>query len=110
MRYAALAGVNFVLGTDANGYHVDFGDEMAEMVRMHEVIGLDAESCLRAATSRAAAAIGLEATVGKLAPGYSADLLIVRGRPWRDIRDLTVDNLVAVVARGEVVAGALPAR
>ena len=47
---------------------------------------------------------------GRLAPGYSADLLIVRGRPWRDIRDLTVDNLVAVVARGEVVAGALPAQ
>ena len=110
MRYGAIAGVNFVLGTDANGYHVDFGDEMAELARMHEVIGLDAESCLRAATSKAAAAIGLDATIGRLAPGYSADLLIVRGRPWRDIRDLTVDNLVAVVARGEVVAGALPAQ
>jgi imidazolonepropionase-like amidohydrolase len=108
LRAAAAAGVTFVLGTDANGHHVDFGDEMDELVRMHEVIGLEAESCLKAATSGAAAAIGLGATIGRLAPGYCADLLIVRGCPWRDIRDLTIANVVAVVARGEVVAGALP--
>ena len=108
LRDAAAAGVNFVLGTDANGHHVDFGDEMAELVRMHEVLGLDAETCLKAATSRAAAAIGLDTAIGRLAPGYCADFLIVRGRPWHDIQDLTLDNLVAVVARGKLVAGALP--
>jgi len=108
MRAAGAAGVNFVLGTDANGYHVDFGDEMAELVRMHEVIGLDAESCLKAATSGAAAAIGLDTVIGRLASGYRADFLVVRGRPWRDIHDLSLDNLVAVVAHGQVVAGTLP--
>src|SRR6185437_7328643 len=31
---AARAGVRFVLGTDANGFHVDFGDQMREIAQM----------------------------------------------------------------------------
>jgi imidazolonepropionase-like amidohydrolase len=108
-RYAAAAGVRFVLGTDANGHHVDFGDQMAELVRMHQLFGYDAARCLRAATSEAAAVVGLGSTVGTLAPGYGADLLVVQGRPWTDIADLRVERIVAVVSRGRVVAGSLPA-
>ncbi|KPI05274.1 amidohydrolase [Actinobacteria bacterium OK074] len=108
LRHAAGAGVPFVLGTDANGHHVAFGDQMAEVVRMTEVLGLGAEAALRAATSEAADALGLAGKVGRLAPGFGADLLVVRGRPWQRIADLTPDNLVAVVSRGEVVAGELP--
>jgi imidazolonepropionase-like amidohydrolase len=108
LRQAADAGVAFVLGTDANGHHVAFGDQMAEVVRMTEVLGVDAERALRAATSRAAEAVGLGAKVGTLAPGYGADLLVMQGRPWRNIADLNTENLVAVVSRGRVVAGMLP--
>lgn len=108
LRAAADAGVPFVLGTDANGHHVAFGDQMAEVVRMTEVLGLGAEAALRAATSQAARAVGLGGITGRLAPGLGADLLVVRGRPWRRIADLTTDNLVAVVSRGRLVAGELP--
>jgi imidazolonepropionase-like amidohydrolase len=108
-RYAAAAGVRFVLGTDANGHHVDFGDQMAELVRMHQLFGYDAARCLRAATSEAATVVGLGSTVGTLTPGYGADLLVVQGRPWTDIADLRVERIVAVVSRGRVVAGSLPA-
>jgi imidazolonepropionase-like amidohydrolase len=108
LRDAADVGVEFVLGTDANGHHVAFGDQMAEARRMGEVLGLNAEQVLRAATSRAARAVGLGRVAGTLAPGYGADLLVMRGRPWLDVSDLRTEHLVAVVSRGRLVAGALP--
>ncbi|GAA3474501.1 metal-dependent hydrolase family protein [Nonomuraea roseola] len=106
LREAARMGVRFVLGTDANGHHVRFGDQLAEVVHMTEILGMDAESALRAATSDAADAIG--APVGRIAQGLGADLVVLRGRPWERIEDLATENIVAVVSRGRLVAGALP--
>jgi imidazolonepropionase-like amidohydrolase len=108
LRHAADVGVRFVLGTDANGHHVQLGDEMAELARMSDVLGFDAPRCLRAATSDAAAAIGLGDELGRIAPGYGADLVVMRGRPWLDLRELRPENIVAVVCRGQVVHGELP--
>lgn len=105
---AARAGVRFVLGTDANGHHVDFGDQMREVIRMTQIFGIDAEAALRAATSLAAESIGLGSQVGELSPGMGADFLVMKGRPWERIEDLTLDNLVGVVCRGRLAAGALP--
>jgi imidazolonepropionase-like amidohydrolase len=102
------AGVQFVLGTDANGHHVRFGDQMVEIGRMREVLGMSPEQALRAATSRAAEAVGLGQVVGTIAPGFAPDFLVMRGRPWLNGAELCVDRLVAVVSRGRVVAGALP--
>jgi imidazolonepropionase-like amidohydrolase len=107
-RAAAKAGVRFVLATDASGYFVEFGDQMAEVVRMTEVLGIDAETALRAATSDAAASIGLGAVTGRIAPGLGADFVVLRGRPAERIEDLTPANIVAVVCRGSLVAGELP--
>ena len=104
----AKAGVRFVLATDASGYFVEFGDQMAEVVRMTEVLGIDAETALRAATSDAAASIGLGAVTGRIAPGLGADFVVLRGRPAERIEDLTPANIVAVVCRGSLVAGELP--
>jgi imidazolonepropionase-like amidohydrolase len=47
--------------------------------------------------------------VGTVGTGYGADFVVVRGRPWLDVADLRVDGIVAVVSRGAVVAGSLPA-
>lgn len=107
-RHAAGRGVGFVLGTDANGFHVDFGDQMRELRRMHEVLGYDAGQCLRAGTSGAAQAIGLGDRIGRLAQGYGADIVIMRGRPWLEMADIDTARIVAVISRGKVVAGALP--
>jgi imidazolonepropionase-like amidohydrolase len=107
-RAAARAGVRFVLGTDASGYFVAFGDQMAEVRRMTEVLGIGAQAALRAATSQAAAAIGLGERVGSIKPGFGADFVVLRGHPWEDIADLSTDNIVAVVCRGQLVAGELP--
>jgi imidazolonepropionase-like amidohydrolase len=105
---AAAAGVRFVLGTDANGVMVRFGEQHEEVHRMREIFDWTPERTLVAATSDAAAAVGLGDRIGTLAPGYGADLVIIRGRPWERIEDLHRDAIVAVVSRGRVVAGALP--
>lgn len=104
---AAAAGVDFVLGTDANGFHVLFGDHMTEVRRMAEVLRWDPERALAAATSRAAAAIGRD-DLGSIRVGAKADLLVLDGRPWTDLGQLAVKRIVAVISRGRVVAGALP--
>jgi imidazolonepropionase-like amidohydrolase len=105
---AARAGVRFVLGTDANGHHVRFGDQMQEVGLMTRVLGMDAEAALRSAASLAARSIGLGDRVGTLAATMGADFLVLRGRTWERIGDLRLENLVAVVSRGRVVFGDLP--
>lgn len=105
LRAAAETGVDFVLGTDANGVHVAFGEQMLEVRRMAELFGWSAERALKAATSRAAAAIGRSASLGRLRPGMLADFVVMRGRPWVDIAELDPERIVAVVSRGRVVAG-----
>ncbi|WP_119697928.1 metal-dependent hydrolase family protein [Microbacterium halotolerans] len=106
---AGRAGIRFVLGTDASGQFVDFGDQMQEVRSMAAAFGWSAERALRAATSDAADAIGMGGQVGTLTEGFGADFLIVRGRPWEDISTLQRENIVAVVSRGRLAAGALPA-
>ncbi|SDZ30362.1 amidohydrolase family protein [Herbiconiux ginsengi] len=107
-RAAAEAGVRFVLGTDANGHLVRYGGQLDELRRMRDLFGWTAERTLVSGTSDAADAVGLGDIVGTLAPGYGADFVVVRGRPWRDLDNLTSDRIVAVVARGRLLAGALP--
>jgi imidazolonepropionase-like amidohydrolase len=106
LRAAADAGVDLVLGTDANGFHVGFGEEADEVRRMAEVLGWSAGRALAAATSQAAGAVG-RPDLGRLVPGAKADLVIVDGRPWEDLAALRPDRIVAVVSRGRVVAGSL---
>jgi imidazolonepropionase-like amidohydrolase len=105
---AGRAGVRFVLGTDANGIFVKFGDQMEEVRLMAEMFGWSAERALQSATSDAADAIGMADRVGTLATGLGADFVVLKGRPWEDITQLRTDNIVAVVSRGVVVFGELP--
>ncbi|MGT2424814.1 amidohydrolase family protein [Amnibacterium kyonggiense] len=106
LRAAADLGVDFVLGTDANGFHVRFGEQMDEVRTMARIFGWSAERALQAATSRAARAIR-RADLGRVAVGGPADLLVLRGRPWERIEDLAPSAIVAVIARGRVAHGAL---
>jgi imidazolonepropionase-like amidohydrolase len=105
---AGAAGIRFVLGTDASGRFVRFGDQLEEVRLMKSMFGWTAERALVAATSDAADAIGLGSLVGRIAPGWGTDFVIVKGRPWEDISALHADNIAAVVSRGRVVAGELP--
>jgi imidazolonepropionase-like amidohydrolase len=103
LRIAADAGVDFVLGTDANANHVAFGDQLGELRRMAEIFGWSADRTLQAATSRAAAAIGRGDRLGRIEPGYLADFVVVESRPWENLDAFTADSIVAVFSRGRMV-------
>jgi len=107
LRAAADAGVRFILGSDANGVFTRFGEQMLEVQLMARLFGWTAERALIASTSDAADAIGLD-VAGRLTPGKSADFVVMRGRPWLDVADITTDGIVGVVARGRLLHGALP--
>ncbi|MEX1078144.1 MAG: amidohydrolase family protein [Homoserinimonas sp.] len=107
---AGRAGVRFVLGTDANGVFVKFGDQMEEVRLMAEKFGWTSERALQAATSDAADSIRMGSRIGRLRPGLGADFVVMKGAPNRDIDDLRTENIAAVVARGTVVYGQLPLR
>ena len=64
-------------------------------------LGLSPENALRSATTVAARALGLEAEIGRLAPGYAADLIAVADNPLEDIR--TMEDVLFVMRSGRVV-------
>lgn len=95
---AARAGVPIAAGSDAGtplNPHGSLTPELALMVRH----GLPPMEALRAATASAAAALGLEREIGRVAPGFAADLLVVEGDPLADIGALSRVRLV--LAGGE---------
>ena len=57
---------------------------------------------LRTATSQSAQALGIGNEVGRLRPGFQADILVVEGDPLADLSLLQRPR--AVVAAGELVA------
>lgn len=60
--------------------------------------GLSAEQALKAAGVNAASALGVGLTLGRIAPGAAADLLIVDGDPLSRVDDAL--NIVGVVRNG----------
>ena len=97
---ALRSGVRIAAGTDAGtpfNYHGLFAHELLLMTEL----GMSAEEALLSATSRAAAALGLERECGTLAPGFSADIALVDGDPRNDIAALA--RVRMVFARGRSV-------
>ena len=105
---AGLAGVRFVLGTDASGRYVRFGDQLEEVRAMKKIFGWSDERALVSATSDAADAIRMGHLVGRIEAGKGTDFIVIKGRPWENIADLHADNIVAVVSRGRVISGEMP--
>ncbi len=90
-------GVQIVAGTDAgiDGMpHHQYVGGLEYLVSL----GLPPADVLAMATTKAAAALGLGAVTGRLAPGYDADLIVVDGDPLADIAGLS--RLRRVIARG----------
>jgi 5-methylthioadenosine/S-adenosylhomocysteine deaminase len=78
------AGVNVALGTDgaASNNRLDLFQEMRTAALLAKAVARDAaalpaHAALRAATLGGAAALGLEARIGSIAPGKAADLAAV---------------------------------
>jgi imidazolonepropionase-like amidohydrolase len=88
---AVKAGVKVAFGTDAGIYpHGENARQFAYMVKY----GCSPAKALRSATSDAAELIGRAKDVGRIAPGYYADLVAVKGDPLEDIKAMETIGFV----------------
>jgi imidazolonepropionase-like amidohydrolase len=93
------AGVRIAAGTDAGTAFNPIGGLVDEL-EMYCERGMTAEEALRAATVHAGPLIGPD--VGRVEPGYRADLLLLREDPRADLSTLRRPS--AVVSRGKVLS------
>ncbi|MGH3066536.1 MAG: amidohydrolase family protein, partial [Gaiellaceae bacterium] len=94
------AGVTLAMGFDSGPP----GANAAELIRMVDG-GLTTAEGLEAATTGSAAALGLD-DLGEIAPGKAADLVVVDGDPYDDVRVLAdAANVWLVLRAGRPVAG-----
>jgi imidazolonepropionase-like amidohydrolase len=98
-KRAVKAGVKLAMGSDgwATGMLGENTRELEWLVKA----GLTPEQALATATTNAAALLGKEKELGRIAPGYFADIVAVEGDPLKDIG--AVINNVRWVMKGGVV-------
>lgn len=97
-------GVRVVAGVDSGMAPAKkHGNVWRAVVEMTEA-GYDTAAALAAATSVAAQACSLDGTMGRLAPGYAADLLVVDGDLTTDLAALSTPRTVLVRGRRVDVA------
>jgi imidazolonepropionase-like amidohydrolase len=98
-RKAFKAGVKFAMGSDA--VFSMFGQNTRELGWFIKA-GMTPEQALAAGTTNGAALLGLEKSLGAVAPGYYADIVAVEGDPLKDI-NIVMNNVRWVMKGGEVV-------
>jgi len=99
---AVKAGVKMAFGTDAGVYpHGDNARQFSVMV----TYGMTPIQSIQSATVNAADLLGWGGKVGRIAPGYYADLIAVDGDPLVDVRAL---ERVRFVMKGGVVWRSAP--
>lgn len=95
---AKAMGVTIAFGTDAGVFeHGANGGEFALLVKA----GLTNQEALASATTVAAKTLGMENEIGRIAVGYSADMIAVDANPLTDIR--TLEKVEWVMVRGRVI-------
>jgi imidazolonepropionase-like amidohydrolase len=100
---AVKAGVKIGMGSDA--VYSMFGQNTRELAWFVKA-GLTPEQALASATTTAAALLGLEKDLGRVAPGYLADIIAVEGNPL-DTIDVLFTNVRWVMRDGKVVVDRL---
>lgn len=108
LRKAEQAGVPIALGSDVSNPFVYPGysahEELDWMVRA----GLTPAQALRAGTLGAAEMLGQSESVGRIAEGYEADILILDRNPFEDV--LNSRRLVTVISDGRSIGDVVSAR
>jgi len=91
-------GVSIAFGTDAGVFdHGRNAGELALMVGQ----GMSNREALASATTGAAKVLDMENEIGKIAPGFSADLIAFAGNPLDDVTVL--EKIDWVMVRGRVI-------
>lgn len=91
-------GVKIAFGTDAGVF--DHGKNAGELALMRKG-GMSDREVLASATSFAAEVLGMEKEIGRLSPGFSADIIAVKGNPLADVSVL--EQVDWVMVRGRVI-------
>jgi imidazolonepropionase-like amidohydrolase len=96
---AFKAGARMLVGSDAvyNGFGLNMR-ELTWFVKM----GMTNEQALQTATILPAEALGMEKSLGSVAPGYFADIVAVQGDPLADVK-VAINNVRWVMKGGAVV-------
>ncbi len=97
-------GVRFVAGGDFGHQWTRHGTYAAELVAYVELADLSPLEALLTATANAGPLVGER--LGRVEPGYLADLVVVDGDPTADVSLLDRDRIGAVVKGGVLSAGA----
>ena len=99
VRRAVKAGVRIGMGSDA--VFSMFGQNTRELTWFVQA-GMTPEQALQTATTTAASLLDQAETLGRLAPGFFADIVAIDGDPARDI-DAVVRGVRWVMKEGKVV-------
>jgi imidazolonepropionase-like amidohydrolase len=91
-------GVRLLSGTDA-GLAGSVFDDPAGALELYEWLGFSRRRILEVATEDSAAGLGLADVTGRLAPGLSADVLVVDGDPLTSLDALRTPLLVMAQGR-----------
>jgi imidazolonepropionase-like amidohydrolase len=101
LRWMVDHGVTLIAGTDA-GLPGSVFDNPVGALELYEWLGFPLARILEIATIDSAQALGLGSVTGRLAPGYSADLIVVNGDPLTNLAAL--GKIRRVLARGRLAA------
>jgi imidazolonepropionase-like amidohydrolase len=96
-RAARQAGVAVVFGTDSAVY--EHGRNAEEFRLLVEQAGMSPAEAIASATTAAARLLNMSNEIGRIAPGYSADIIAVAGDPLQDVRALERVEFVMVQGR-----------
>ncbi|MCM8556468.1 metal-dependent hydrolase family protein [Sphingomicrobium sediminis] len=99
IRMAIEMGVPIAYGTDAGVF--DHGRN-AEELQMLVDAGMSPQGAIESATLVAARALGMENEIGRIAVGYSADIIAFDGDPYADVTVL--EDVDWVMVRGRTLA------
>jgi imidazolonepropionase-like amidohydrolase len=99
LKAAREMGVPIAFGTDSGVF--EHGRNAQEFAQMVELGGLTPAQAIATATTGAAKLLGLENEIGKIAIGYSADIIAVASDPLANVR--TLEKVDFVMVRGRVI-------
>lgn len=99
IKAAKANGITVVFGTDAGVF--EHGRNAGEFALMVEWGGMTPREALASATTIAARYLDKETELGRIAPGYAADIIAVDGDPLTDVR--TLEKVGFVMANGRII-------
>jgi hypothetical protein len=98
VRAMHAGGIRIVAGSDLTNHGTVAGRSLHRELDLLRAAGLSPADVLRAATTHAAAVLGVADSVGAVSPGMVASLVLLDGDPLRDVASL--HRIHAVILRG----------